>query len=98
MLGMKPILTFQDNEVRPFAKAIGKRNVMEKLLVTLEDYSKHDGFEGTFGVVWSDNHDVFEELVEKMRDRLPVNSLISGQISPVVGAHSGPGALGVMCY
>ncbi len=98
LIGMKPILCCEGGEVRPYSKAIGKRKMMEKLLATLEEYSKHDSFEGVFGVVWSDNHGRYEELVAAIEERLPVKSLVSGQASPVIGAHAGPGTLGVICY
>ena len=45
-----------------------------------------------------DDADARDELAGLMRERLEVNSLIIGQISPVIGAHVGPGALGVMAY
>lgn len=72
--------------------------MFEKLLSLLKTDSGKPGFEGVFGVAWSDNPDMRDELISMMRTRLPVRSLVTGRVSPVVGAHTGPGALGVFCY
>ncbi len=97
-IGLKPILTFLDGEVRPHAKAFGKKGLMGKLIKQLEADAKKPEFEGCYAVVYSDNLDECDSLIEVMRERLNIKSLHTGQISPVIGAHVGPGALGVICY
>lgn len=64
----------------------------------LEQDTKGEEFEGVFGVVYSDNRDEAEKLAGLIRERFEVNELIMGQISPVIGAHTGPGALGAGCF
>lgn len=72
--------------------------MMEKLLGILENDARKPGFEGVYALAWSNNPEMRDELMEKMKKRLDMKSLVIGRISPVVGAHTGPGALGVFCY
>jgi len=98
MIGVKPILECKDGEVRSRSKALGRKRVIDKLIAILEEKAGADDFEGVYGVVYSDNLKQRDELIDRMRDRLTIKSLIIGQVSPVIGAHGGPGTLGVGCY
>ncbi|VAX18742.1 DegV family protein [hydrothermal vent metagenome] len=98
MIGVKPILECKDGEVCSHSKTFGRKRVINKLIDILEEKAGGDDFEGAYGVVYSDNPKERDELIDRMRDRLTIKSLIVGQVSPVIGAHVGPGTLGVGCY
>jgi fatty acid-binding protein DegV len=48
-----------------------------------------------FGVVHADALDEAEALAREIRGRYPSSDVIVLECSPVLGAHGGPGALGV---
>jgi hypothetical protein len=98
ILGLKPILSFVDGEVRSHARAFGANGLMDKVIGQLEADAQKPGFEGNYAVVYSDNPEAHNWLIETMREKLDVKKLYTGQISPVIGAHVGPGALGVMAF
>lgn len=97
-LGLKPVLTCVRGQVAPFSKAFGKKRTISKLLDIAARDEARAGFEGVYAVAWSNNPDERERLIEQMNKRLTVNKLVVGQISPVIGAHTGPGALGIISY
>lgn len=98
IIGVKPILECKNGEVCPHSKALGRKRVIDKLITILEGKARADNFEGAYAVVYSDNPEARDDLIDRMRDTLTIKTLVTGQISPVIGAHTGPGTLGVGCY
>ena len=98
ILGAKPILKLSDGKVASFSKGFGRRGVVKKLVAILEKEADVPGFEGVYGMVWTDDSELRDGLIEAMKARLPIKSLTVGFASPVVGAKVGPGSLGVFCY
>jgi fatty acid-binding protein DegV len=48
-----------------------------------------------FGVVHADALEEAESLAREIRERYPSSDVVVRECSPVLGAHGGPGALGV---
>lgn len=93
--GVKPILRLESGRVGPCASAFGSRRMMEKLISMIERESEKPGFEGKCALAWSDNPTARDEMISRMKDRLGVENMIIGRVSPVIASHTGPGALGV---
>jgi hypothetical protein len=96
-LGVKPILKVESGVVRPCASAFGTKRMMGKLTAIIQRESQKPGFEGKYALVWSDNPDARDEMISMMKDKLGAENILIGRVSPVIGSHTGPGALGVMC-
>lgn len=96
-LGVKPILKLESGQVRPCASAFGSRRMMEKLIAIIERESEKPGFEGKYALAWSDNPEARDEMISRMKERLGAENILIGRVSPVIGSHTGPGALGVFC-
>jgi len=71
--------------------------MMEKLTAIIQRESEKPGFEGKYALVWSDNQEARDEMISMMKGKLGAENILTGRVSPVIGSHTGPGALGVMC-
>ncbi|MBF0634996.1 MAG: DegV family protein, partial [Nitrospinae bacterium] len=79
------------------ASAFGTRRMMEKLVTIIERESEKPGFEGKYALAWSDNPTARDEMISRLKERLGAENILTGRVSPVIGSHTGPGALGVIC-
>ena len=96
MLNLKPILTVVDGKVIPVAKARGRRKAVSELLKrTVADH-------GDRPVVVAVSHakvpDEADELLEKARSLLNVDTAHIVELDPVIVALAGIGTLGIAAY
>jgi hypothetical protein len=96
-LGVKPILKLESGQVRPCASAFGAKRMMEKLTTIIERESEKPGFEGKYALAWSDNPSARDEMISRLKERLGAQDILIGRVSPVIGSHTGSGALAVIC-
>lgn len=95
LLGLVPILSFEDGLIRPLSKARGRQDAYRKVL-KIVDQTIEPGARVRLGFVnIGDNHGSLEQLEAHMRQRMQVEESLHGAPSGVVGAHAGPGAWGV---
>jgi DegV family protein with EDD domain len=91
-LKVKPILTL-DNELVPIERVRTSRRAFERMIDYLND-RKADG-----ATAWMVQHirarDQAEKVVERGREIFDSEPLFVSEIGPVIGAHAGPGLLGV---
>jgi DegV family protein with EDD domain len=91
-LKVKPILTL-DNELVPIERVRTSRRAFERMIDYLHD-RKADG-----ATAWMVQHiralDQAEKVVERGREIFDSEPLFVSEIGPVIGAHAGPGLLGV---
>ena len=91
-LKVKPILTL-DNELVPIERVRTSRRACERKIDYLHD-RKADG-----ATAWMVQHiralDQAEKVVERGREIFDSEPLFVSEIGPVIGAHAGPGLLGV---
>jgi DegV family protein with EDD domain len=93
-LSIKPLLTVRDGEVVPLTRAAGTRRAIAKL-VNLA-VAKAAGEPMDFAVVqFGPDHRV-TEIAAQLRKRLPpAQEVLVTEMSMTVGAHIGPGGLGI---
>ncbi len=91
-LKVKPILTL-DNELVPIERVRTSRRAFERMIDYLHD-RKADG-----ATAWMVQHirapDQAEKVVDRGREIFDSEPLFVSEIGPVIGAHAGPGLLGV---
>ena len=98
LLGIKPVLSItKDGIISPVAKVKG----FKKALTALREYVRTKGSEldkyKTF-VIHADNEKAAEELAAGLRQEYPNIDVELQWIGPVIGAHCGPGTVGVMFH
>ncbi|TCS83329.1 DegV family protein [Tepidibacillus fermentans] len=97
MLKIKPIIYFENKKLEPFEKIRTKKKAIDRILQLL-DQDARDGTPIRLSVVHADVIDEANELLEKIERTYPN---IEGDISdfgPVIGAHTGPGTIGIAWY
>lgn len=95
LLKIKPISEFVDGVVKPIKAVRTRRKSLDKMVDIIADRIKNPK-----KVIISTRSAMFKEdedyMVEKLREKLNYEGEIySGMLGAVIGAHSGPGAIGI---
>jgi DegV family protein with EDD domain len=94
LLNIKPILTVQDGVVCPVEKARGKGKALDRIFGLLKE--RYGENPVRFSVVHADRAEEAGQLAERLKNEFSVIDVCIAEIGPVVGVHTGPGALGIM--
>lgn len=97
VLNLKPVLAVQDGIVTPITRVRTRRKALDKVLELVEEQ-----LAGASGVHMAALHVAAPEEVVKFSAELEARShpveMIHAECGPVVGAHVGPGTVGVTFY
>ena len=100
VLNMKPFMTITregalraDGTVRGRKKSL--RTLVDRMKATLEDGADHTL---PVGIVHGACLEDAEYVAELVKAETPFKDVIINDVSPSIGAHSGPGALGLLYY
>jgi DegV family protein with EDD domain len=91
-LQIKPILTLED-EITPVERVRTHKRVFERLLQYAQEL--HDSGRDAWVVQHIRDPENAQRLVERCREVMGSEPLFVSEIGPVIGAHTGPGLLGV---
>jgi DegV family protein with EDD domain len=96
-LQIKPLLQFKDGLIQPLAQARTKRKAIDLLLTIVEE--RLDGSKMVeAAIVDIENPEDGEALKGMVVERFNPSRIFRAGVSPVVGTHVGPGALGIAFY
>lgn len=96
-LKMKPILEIKDGEIDSFDKVRTFKKATERVFEVAEaELGKQGGIE-YLGIVTANAATVGDEFLTMAHQRFHVRNEFVGLISPLIGAHVGPGTVG-FCY
>lgn len=96
-LNIKPILHFEGGLIQPLSQTRTKSKGVEELLNTAAESLGSDRM-AEAAVVHVDCLEEGKSLVEKVKERFHPPLVHLSDVSPVVGTHVGPGALGLAFY
>jgi DegV family protein with EDD domain len=91
-LQIKPILTLGE-EITPVERVRTRRRAFERLVEYAR--ARHDDGADVWIVQHIQDSDTAQQLVEQCREIFGIDPIIVSEIGPVIGAHVGPGLLGV---
>ncbi len=94
LVGLKPILTSRGGKVERLSQARSKRGAVAKMLRLMEERNP-GGLPIRALVMHADAPGEALRFREQIEARFPCESLSITQFTPVMGAHSGPGVVGV---
>jgi DegV family protein with EDD domain len=94
LVGLKPILTSRGGVVERLSQARSKRGAVAKMIRLMEERNS-DGLPIRALVMHADVPGEALRFREQIESRFPCESLSITQFTPVMGAHSGPGVVGV---
>jgi len=96
-LNLKPVLAIQDGMVTPVTRVRTRRKALDKVLEIVEEQ-----LAGASGIHMAALHIAAPEEAAKVGDELEARfrpvELVHAECGPVVGAHAGPGTVGVAFY
>ncbi len=98
LLSVKPILAIREGEVEPIKRVRGRAKALAELeRLFVEGTDDGEGFHT--GVAHADAPGDGQDLAERVHRARPNASLdIFGELGPVIGAHGGPGTLGLFWF
>jgi DegV family protein with EDD domain len=96
-LNLKPILTLLDGQVSPLTNVRSRRKAIATLLQLVED--ELAGAERVHvAVLHIAAREEADRLAEQLAERFEPVEMFFSECGPVVGAHAGPGTLGIAFY
>lgn len=100
ILNLKPILNIEDGSIHAVEKVRSMSKALDRLLDLLEAKVEHNRTPIRLACLYTDNKPEAEMLMERARQRFNVSEVaetVIAPVSPVIGTHIGPGALG-LCF
>ncbi len=95
-LNIKPILNVDKNgELIAIEKIRGEKKLKQRMADLVAELSGGLS-EQTIYIVHGDDETAADEMLGLIRERTPVKEAIKMMIGPTIGAHSGPGTLGIV--
>ncbi len=96
-LSLKPVLHIQDGKVMPLEKVRGRRKSLQRVVdIVGERLNGHHA--GEMAVVHAQADEDADLVIGWVKERFSPEKLYKTLLTPVVGTHAGPGALGVVFY
>ncbi|MDA8236089.1 MAG: DegV family protein [Clostridia bacterium] len=96
LLNVKPILTVKEGIVTPVDKVRGENKALERMLQLSREIT--GGQKIICGVLHGNSYARGMKLHERVVAEFNTTEILISEISPVIGAHVGPGALGIAFY
>lgn len=96
ILQIKPILYLADGHVEVFAKPRTKRRAIQCMLQRMAELADHRPLH--VAILQADVPQEAEDLKQELAERFNCAELYVTEFTPVMGAHTGPGLLGVVFY
>ncbi|MGI9332625.1 MAG: DegV family protein [Gammaproteobacteria bacterium] len=94
LLSLRPILTFEDGQVVPLARASGDKDAYDKLVAETESRLP-EGTRVRLGFTHIGECEQLASLEQHLRQRCEVIEVLRSESTGAIGAHAGPGAWGV---
>jgi DegV family protein with EDD domain len=91
ILGIKPVFTIANGEIKEFAKPRTKRKALELIADTVKAWGPAE----RLTILHADSPDEAADLANLLANYFPLKDMHISFVGPVVGAHSGPKTLGV---
>lgn len=94
MQRIKPLMLIDEGEIVPYERTRTRAKAIEGLFTFVEDFPRVQEVIAMYATTPED----VEKLLEKVDPIFPRDQVQSMQFSPTIGAHLGPGAMGVAVF
>ncbi len=95
LLNTKPILAIVEGEIRPLDRVRTKKKAINRLFTELHHKLSNPDQPVQAGIMHVTAEAEMEKLAEMIQEHFNVTYFFTSELGPVIGAHVGPGALGV---
>jgi DegV family protein with EDD domain len=96
-LNIKPLLHLEDGRVEPLAQVRTKRKAVARMLAVAEKRLDGKPMAEAAVIDVASPHEG-DAVAEQVRERFGVSTVYRTPVSPVIGAHAGPGTIGLGFY
>lgn len=96
-LNIKPLLHLEDGHVEPLVQVRTKRKAVARMLEVAEERLEGKRM-AEAAVLDVDSPDEGDALAEQVEERFSISPVHRTMVSPVIGAHAGPGTVGICFY
>jgi DegV family protein with EDD domain len=96
-LSIKPLLHLEEGSIEPLAQVRTKRKAVSQMLEIVEERLGGKRM-AEAAVLDVDSPKEGESIIEQVRDRFGISTVYRTTVSPVIGAHVGPGTVGIAFY
>jgi DegV family protein with EDD domain len=94
MLNIKPILAVQEGVVQSIGQVRTQKKALEELInIIVERTEGHSKIH--LASLHANNYDLARDILEKASQRVSCVETVFSEVSPAIGTHAGPGALGL---
>ena len=94
ILNIKPVLNVEDGKLVPLEKVRGTKKVFKRMLDIIEERGSNLANQ-TIGICHADALESVEFLKQQMKERFGCKDFVVTMIGAVIGAHTGPGTVGI---
>lgn len=98
ILNIKPILEVKDGLVSQVGQVRGKKNVVNKMMEAIKDRIGDDFDNSQVYIGYSDDEKEKEKIEQVAKEMFNPEKIGYFMIGTCVGAHSGPGVSGILCF
>ncbi len=95
VLSMKPLLQLKDGKVMPLESVRSKRKAVNRMLAIATEELQNKG-NVRVGVVHASTVEEANQIQQEAAELLNPIEIIQSELSPVIGTHVGPGAVGLI--
>ena len=96
-LNIKPILHFEDGQIKPLSQARTKRKALTQLLEIIEERLGNQPMQEA-AIMDVNSPEEGDMVATMVRERFEPAQIYRTGVSPVVGTHVGPGTVGIAFY
>jgi DegV family protein with EDD domain len=94
LLDIKPILALEDGEIVSIDQVRTQKRALEKIVDILEERTK-DATSIRIASLHANAEETASDILQKAKERLSPQETVFSEVSPVIGTHAGPGAVGL---
>jgi DegV family protein with EDD domain len=95
-LNLKPILKLQNGAIQPLEKVRTFKKAIKRVFEIAEEDLGKQGRMEYLGVLSANSSKLSDEIAATARQRFKIKNEFVGEISPVIGTHTGPGTVGLV--
>lgn len=97
LLNVKPVLAIDDGLVVPVDSVRTQKKALERIIELIEERTQGQK-NIRLATLHADNHDTARFVLDKALEKIPAVEQVFSEVSPVIGTHAGPGAVGLAFY
>ncbi|WP_455542559.1 DegV family protein [Intestinibacter sp.] len=98
LLNVKPICEVKDGLVTQLSQVRGKKNVINKLIEATEELTGGEIDNKIMYIGYMDNEKEKDKIIEVLKEKYNPEKIGTFKIGSSIGAHSGPGVLGILSF